>query len=82
MLDKGLEYAVNDLDELEFQLPPDCGSHKIVLKVDKCRFTPASIPNGVKAADWRIYPSEARQRGMSYKGRCVVTGKLFKAATA
>ena len=77
MLDKGLEYAVKDLDELEFKLPPDCGGHKIVLKVDNCRFKSASIPSGVRAADWRIFPSEARQRGMSYKGSCVVTGMYF-----
>ena len=47
MLDKGLEYAVKDLDELEFKLPPDCGGHKIVLKVDNCRFKSASIPSGM-----------------------------------
>ena len=74
MLDKGLEYAVQDLDEVEFTLPPECGGQKIILRVDKCEFKQPSIPSGVRAMDWRIFPTEARQRGMSYKGRCVLTG--------
>ena len=74
MLDKGLEYAVQDLDEVEFLLPADCGGQKITLKLDKCEIKSPSVPSGVKAMDWRVFPTEARQRGMSYKGRCVIGG--------
>ena len=73
MLEKGLNYAVADIDELEFLLPAECGGQKITLKVEEARLCPPSVPPGaVGVMDTRVFPSETRQRGISYKGRCVV----------
>ena len=73
MLDEGLNYAVADLDPLEFRLPEEWGGHKVSLKVEDARLCPPSVPpNAEGAVDQRVFPSETRQRGMSYKGRCVI----------
>ena len=77
MLDKGLNYAVEDLDEIEFLLPPECGGQKITLKVEDARLNSPHVPGGTKVYTKEVYPTEARQRGMSYKGCCVVKGQYF-----
>ncbi len=73
MLDKGLTYAVEDLDVVEFLLPPDCGGQKVSLRMEDARLMAPAVPNGVtNVMDQRVFPSEARQRGTSYKGKCIV----------
>ena len=72
LLDEGLEYAVNDIDPVEFSVPEEWGGQKIALKLDNARICPPSVTPGAKVLETRIFPSESRQRGMSYKGRCVV----------
>ena len=65
MLEKRLNYAVDDLDAMEFKLPPECGEQLIKLKVEEARLLPSEVPPGaVGVLDTRIFPSETRQRGM------------------
>ena len=41
--------------------------------IQDCRFEAPAVPPGTYGVkDNRIWPTEARQRGSSYKGRCVV----------
>ena len=73
MLDKGLNYAVADIDNMEFKLPDECGGHKINLRIDDARLCAPAVPPGAMGVmDTRVFPTETRQRGMSYKGKCVV----------
>ncbi len=73
MVDSGLNFAVADIDPIEFKLPDDCGGHKIVLKLEEAGIDKPSVPPGtVGVMDSRVFPAEARQRGISYKGRCWV----------
>lgn len=72
MLEKGLNYAVADLDAQEFKLPDECGGSRITLKVEEARICPPQVPQGVSnVMDMRIFPTEARQRGTSYKGKMI-----------
>ena len=67
MLDQGLALLVNDLDSLEFSLK---NGKRISLWIIECRLEKPTIPpNTLGARDTRIWPTEARQRGTSYKGR-------------
>ena len=55
MLDQGINYAVQDLDPLEFAL--DDG-RKISLWIAECRIEKPSVPAGtVGVTDNRVYPS-------------------------
>ena len=68
MLDSGLNYAVQDLEPIEFSLED---GRRISLWIAECRIEKPSVPAGtVGVHDNRVYPSEARQRGSTYKGIC------------
>jgi len=66
MLESGLSLAVADLDPHEFSL--DDG-RRISLWINDCRIDRPSVPAGtVGVVDNRVWPTEARQRGSTYKG--------------
>ena len=68
MLDQGLSYMVNDLDPMEFSLARS--EKRIKLWIIDCKLeNPKLSPTTLGARDVRIWPTEARQRGTSYKGR-------------
>ena len=68
MLDQGLSLMVNDLDPLEFSLAKT--NKRIKLYITECRLEKPKVPpNTLGATDARVWPTEARQRGTSYKGR-------------
>ena len=59
---------VKDLDPLEFSLAKS--ERRIKLFVIDCKLErPKVPPNTLGAKDVRVWPTESRQRGTSYKGR-------------
>ena len=69
MLVDGLSYMVNDLDPLEFGLTKS--EKRIKLWIIDCKLEkPRVPPNTLGVQDVRVWPTESRQRGTSYKGRC------------
>ena len=71
MLTDGLKAAVKDLDPVEF-LIPETGSRIAVWISDVTVSRPGVVPGSVGATNKDVYPTEARQRGGSYKGRCTI----------
>ena len=68
MMEQGLPLMVSDLDPLEFSLPKS--GKRISLRITDCRLEKPAIPPGTLGAqDPRVWPTEDRQRGISYKGR-------------
>ena len=69
MLDQGLSLMVKDLDPLEFGLTKS--EKRIKLWIIDCKLEkPRVPPNTLGVQDVRVWPTESRQRGTSYKGRC------------
>jgi len=71
MLTDGLKLAVEDLDPVEFLIPEN-GSRVSLWISDVTVNRPGVVPGAVGAVNKDVYPSEARQRGGSYKGRITV----------
>ena len=51
LLDEGLEYAVNDIDPVEFSVPEEWGGQKIALKLDNARICPPSVTPGAQVLE-------------------------------
>ena len=65
VLEDGLNYAVSDIDPVEFKLPPECGGQLITLKLEEARLMSPEVPPGTAGVlDTRVFPIESRQRGM------------------
>merc|ERR1719193_381835 len=71
MLTDGLKASVKDLDPVEF-LIPETGSRIAIWISDATVSKPGVVPGSVGATNKDVYPTEARQRGGSYKGRITV----------
>ncbi|XP_047106984.1 DNA-directed RNA polymerase I subunit RPA2 isoform X1 [Schistocerca piceifrons] len=79
MLDRGLNKALEDMDETQFALPND---DRVSLKLVDIQILPPLVPQGVVGAkSLEVFPTECRQRGDTYRGRmigrviCSVAGK-------
>lgn len=74
MLSEGLENAIADLIPVEFEI----GSDNLKFEIGSAAIENPSVPSGtVLVKDPKIYPSECRQRGATYKGRLSVGVKWF-----
>eukprot|EP00092_Neocalanus_flemingeri_P024162 GFUD01026209.1.p1 GENE.GFUD01026209.1~~GFUD01026209.1.p1 ORF type:complete len:1157 (+),score=299.03 GFUD01026209.1:56-3526(+) len=71
MLTDGLKLAIQSLDPVEFLIPEN-GSRISLWISDVNINRPGVVPGAVGTANKDVYPSEARQRGGSYKGRITV----------
>ena len=72
MLGQGLTLAVNDLEPVEFAIPET--GQRIGLRITDANLTPPTVVDGaVGVTEPRVFPTEARQRGTSYKGRFNIT---------
>merc|ERR1719209_71445 len=71
MLTEGLKTAVKDLDPVEFLIPETWSMIAIWIS-DVTVSKPGVVPGSVGATNKDVYPTEARQRGGSYKGRITV----------
>ena len=66
MLGDGLRLAVADLDPVEF-LIPESGNRVSLWITDASISKPSVAPGSVGVKNKDVYPTEARQRGCSYK---------------
>ena len=72
MLDQGLNLAVADLEAVEFAVPET--GQRIGLRVTDATLAPPTVVDGaVGIKEPRVFPTEARQRGTSYKGRFTIS---------
>lgn len=72
MLDEGIRMAIEDLEPIEFVVP-EANDMRVSLRVTECVIhSPRVPPDSAIVKDLHVYPSEARQRGTSYKGKCTV----------
>lgn len=70
MLSEGLQDCVENIAPVFVELS---NGDKIRLCIEECTIAPPTIPLGaIDVKERRIYPTECRQRGVSYKGMCAV----------
>lgn len=77
MLEEGLRMAVDDVLPVEFAIPAanedESEGNRIKIWITDCTISPPRVPIGTSGVkDPKVYPSEARQKGGSYKGECVI----------
>ena len=72
MLEDGLRWAVADLRPVEFKIPITDGP-RVKIWISECNIAQPRIPSSnLGAKENRIFPTEARQTGGSYKGQCTI----------
>lgn len=70
MLDEGLKDCVKNIAPVHFELS---NGDKIALRIEECTIAQPTIPLGtLNVQERRIFPTECRQRGVSYKGMCSI----------
>lgn len=70
MLEDGLCKAVKDNPYVYIHLP---NKDKVALWIDDVSIDQPSVPSGIIGVKThKIYPTECRQRGCSYKGKIIV----------
>lgn len=70
MLEDGLSQSIKDSTPVYLTLPND---DKVVLWLDDVLIYKPSVPSGtVGVKTYKIYPTECRQRGGTYKGKIMV----------
>lgn len=71
MLEDGLSEAITDILPVYLQL---ANGDKIMLWINNVSIHQPSVPtNVIGVKDYKIYPTECRQRGATYKGKIIVT---------
>jgi len=69
MLEDGLFYSLKDSTPVYLTLP---NSDKIVLWLDDVHIYKPTVPSGtIGVKTCKIYPTECRQRGTTYKGKII-----------
>jgi len=71
MLGEGMELALADLKPLEFEVP-ETGARLALWIADASISNPAVAAGKVSTRTQKVYPTEFRQRGGSYKGRLTI----------
>lgn len=70
MLEDGLFQSLRDSTPVYLTLPND---DKVVLRLDDVYILKPTVPSGtIGVKTHKIYPTECRQRGSTYKGKIVV----------
>lgn len=72
MLGSGLDQIVADLDPIEF-LIPESGQRVQIRILNASISKPCVVPGSEGVTNPQVYPTEARQRGATYKGRICIT---------
>ncbi|XP_035705824.1 DNA-directed RNA polymerase I subunit RPA2 isoform X2 [Folsomia candida] len=63
---EGLKKVIKELPAISFELP---SRDRITLSISDARLTSPKVPNGaIGCKDYKVYPTECRQRYSSYKG--------------
>ena len=74
-LTNGLKTVIENIQPFEFEL---VNSEKIKLTIEECSITPPRVTSTIDVKERRIFPSEARQRAVTYSGNCSMTLGWFK----
>lgn len=70
MVDTGLDDAISNLYPVEFELP---NKDKISLTIDDATISYPAAPLGVVGLrNQNIYPTECKQRGVTYRGKLCI----------
>lgn len=70
MLEDGLFQGIKDSTPVYLTLPND---DKVVLWLDDVHIYKPTVPSGtIGVKNFKIYPTECRQRGTTYKGKITV----------
>eukprot|EP00094_Tigriopus_californicus_P000620 TCALIF_00602-PA protein Name:"Similar to POLR1B DNA-directed RNA polymerase I subunit RPA2 (Pongo abelii)" AED:0.03 eAED:0.03 QI:23/0.66/0.75/1/0.66/1/4/44/1177 len=68
MMGPGLDLVVQDLKPLLFRVPQT--EERIALRITEAHLmAPSVVPGSIGVKEPRVFPTEARQRGITYKGR-------------
>lgn len=62
--------VINSLQPYEFEL---LNGEKLKVSIENCEIAPPRVGNQIDVRERRIFPSEARQRAVTYAGTCVMT---------
>lgn len=69
MLEDGLSEAAQDNPHVYIQLP---NADKVTLWIDDVSIHQPTVPTGtIGVKNYKIYPTECRQRGCTYKGKLI-----------
>lgn len=68
MLKDGIEDCVHNMLPVKFEL---LNGERVEIKIENCTISSPQIPiDEIKVKTKQIYPSECRQRAITYKGMC------------
>lgn len=65
-----MKTIINTLDPFEFEL---INGERIKIQVENCEITSPRITTQIDVKERRVFPSEARQRSITYTGNCNMT---------
>lgn len=67
--------VLENLQPFEFELN---NGEKLKVLIEECNITPPRINSQIDVKERRIFPSEARQRAVTYTGNCTMTLGWYK----
>lgn len=69
-LEDGMQTIIQSLDPYEFEL---INGERIKIHIESCKITPPTINTQIDVRERKVFPSEARQRSITYTGNCSMT---------
>jgi DNA-directed RNA polymerase I subunit RPA2 len=69
-LEDGMKTIIDSLEPYEFEL---INGERIKIQVENCEITAPKITSQIDVKERRVFPSEARQRSITYTGNCSMT---------
>lgn len=70
-----MKTVIGSIEPFEFEL---LNGEKIKVVIEECSIAPPRVTNQIDVKERRIFPSEARQRAVTYTGSCTMTLGWFK----
>lgn len=74
-LTDGLQTIIKNLEPFEFEL---LNGEKLKVIIEECTITPPRVSTQIDVKERRIFPSEARQRAVTYTGNCTIVLGWYK----
>lgn len=65
-----MKTVIKSLEPFEFEL---INGEKFKIRIDDCTVTPPKVNMQIDVKERRIFPSECRQRAVTYSGNCTMT---------
>lgn len=70
-----MKTVIGSIDPYEFEL---VNGEKMKVVIEECSIAPPRVTSQIDVKERRIFPSEARQRAVTYTGNCTMTLGWFK----